>query len=115
MAKKKNKQHDPKVREADKDARQDAVTANPPAEEVAAEQQDGDAATAGEQADNDCQDKLMRLAAEFENYKKRMARERETYLKYAEENILKELLPSVDNLERALDHEPGSEIGRAHV
>ena len=52
-----------------------------------------------------CQDKLLRLAAEFENYKKRMIRDRQTYVKYAEENILKDLLPSIDNLERAIEQD----------
>jgi len=48
-------------------------------------------------------DRLLRLAAEFENYKKRMAREREVLLKYAGENILRELLTTVDNLDRAIE------------
>jgi len=48
---------------------------------------------------------MLRLAAEFENYKKRILREQENLLKYAEENILKELLPSIDNLERAMSQE----------
>ncbi|RJX32892.1 MAG: nucleotide exchange factor GrpE [Desulfurivibrio sp.] len=48
-------------------------------------------------------DKLLRLAAEFENYKKRMERERAISLKYAEEQVFKELLPSIDNLERAIE------------
>ena len=48
-------------------------------------------------------DQLLRVAAEFENYKKRMERERATMLKYAGENIFRELLPVVDNLERALE------------
>ncbi|MHB8790639.1 MAG: nucleotide exchange factor GrpE [Desulfobulbaceae bacterium] len=48
-------------------------------------------------------DRLLRLAAEFENYKKRMERERESLLKYAGENILRELLATVDNLDRALE------------
>ncbi len=51
----------------------------------------------------DTTDKLLRLAAEFENYKKRMERERSLAMKYAEEQILKELLPSIDNLERAIE------------
>lgn len=60
---------------------------------------------------NDLQDKLLRLAAEFENYKKRMIRDREIAAKYAEEGLLKELLPSIDNLERALAHQnSGNEI-----
>lgn len=49
------------------------------------------------------EDKLLRMAAEQDNFKKRMQRERETALKYAEETILKEILPSLDNLERAVD------------
>lgn len=48
-------------------------------------------------------DKMLRLAADFENTRKRLDRERETSLKYAEENILKELLPGIDNLERAME------------
>ena len=47
-------------------------------------------------------DQLMRVAAEFENYKKRMMREKNTALKYAGEPILREILPTVDNLERAV-------------
>lgn len=48
------------------------------------------------------EDKLLRMAAEQDNFRKRMQRERETALKYAEESILRELLPSLDNLERAV-------------
>ena len=48
-------------------------------------------------------DQLLRLAAEFENFKKRMERERENLVKYAGENILRELLSTVDNLDRALE------------
>lgn len=48
-------------------------------------------------------DKMLRLGAEFENYKKRMERERSQLLKYAEENLLRDLLSVVDNLERALE------------
>lgn len=48
-------------------------------------------------------DQVLRVAAEFENYKKRMERERSALLKYAGENILRELLPVIDNLERATE------------
>jgi len=47
-------------------------------------------------------DRLLRLAAEFENYKKRAARERQEYVALANERIVKELLPVLDDLERAL-------------
>jgi len=65
-----------------------------------------DMAVALEEARNKLQeteDKLLRLAAEFENTKKRLDREREISLKYAEENILKDLLPGIDNIERAME------------
>jgi molecular chaperone GrpE len=48
------------------------------------------------------QDRLLRLQAEFDNYKKRMAREKAEFLKFATEGLLLELLPVLDNLERAL-------------
>ena len=48
-------------------------------------------------------DRLLRLAADFENYKKRAAREREEYVALANERLLKELLPVLDDLERALN------------
>lgn len=48
-------------------------------------------------------DQLMRVAAEFDNYKKRMERERSKLLKYAGENILRDLLATLDNLDRALE------------
>jgi len=47
-------------------------------------------------------DKMLRMAAENENFKKRVERERQTSLKYAGEVILREMLPVVDNLERAV-------------
>lgn len=47
-------------------------------------------------------DKLLRMAAENENFKKRVERERQATLKYAGEHIFREILPVVDNLERAL-------------
>ena len=48
------------------------------------------------------QDRYLRLAAEFENFKKRTEREHLTSLRFASEGILRELLPVLDNLEQAL-------------
>lgn len=47
-------------------------------------------------------DKLLRLKAEFENYKKRMLKEQSLAVKYASEGIIGRLLPIIDNLDRAL-------------
>ena len=48
-------------------------------------------------------DRLMRMAAETENYKKRSEREKAEFLKRANQSLLKDLLPVMDNLERALE------------
>ena len=48
--------------------------------------------------------RLLRMAADLENLKKRQERDRAELHQFANENLLKELLPVVDNLERALDH-----------
>ena len=48
-------------------------------------------------------DKLLRMGADFENYKKRMEREQSMRMKYAGEPVLKEMLYAIDNLERAID------------
>ena len=47
-------------------------------------------------------DKLMRTAAEFDNYKKRTAREKDEYYKNAVCDTIAQLLPVLDNLERAV-------------
>jgi molecular chaperone GrpE len=49
-------------------------------------------------------DRLLRLAADFENYKKRAAREKEDWTKFANEDLIRAILPFIDNLERAVDH-----------
>lgn len=48
-------------------------------------------------------ERMLRIAADFENYKKRNERERVEFIKFANEKLLRELLPIADNLERALD------------
>lgn len=58
---------------------------------------------------SEAQDKLLRLAADFDNQRKRLQRDKETALKYAEESLIKELLPSLDNLERALSQDRSGE------
>jgi molecular chaperone GrpE len=48
-------------------------------------------------------DRFIRVTADFENYKKRIAREMSDLRKFANENILKDMLSAVDNLERAIE------------
>ena len=49
-------------------------------------------------------DRFLRLAADLDNYKKRAAREKEEWVKFAHEDLLKAILPLIDNLERAVNH-----------
>lgn len=50
---------------------------------------------------NDLKDKYVRLMAEFDNFKKRSARERLDYMKTAGQDVLRDLLPVLDDLDRA--------------
>lgn len=57
-------------------------------------------------------DRLLRTLAEFDNYKKRVSREKDELIKYGIENFALELLPIVDNFERAREQaKNATEIG----
>lgn len=89
----------------------EAVSSTRTGDETAAEQAEA-AADPAEQADaplhelqrekEALQDRLLRTAAEFDNYRKRVERERRELAESAASDLLLELLPIVDNLERAL-------------
>jgi len=49
-------------------------------------------------------DRFLRMAADLENYKKRAAKEKEDYLRFSNEDLIKAILPFIDNLERAVNH-----------
>jgi len=53
-------------------------------------------------------DRFLRVSAEFENYKKRSAREMDDLRKYANQSLIVEMLAVVDNLERALNSSNGN-------
>jgi molecular chaperone GrpE len=52
-------------------------------------------------------DRLLRLSADFENYKKRSSREIEEFRKFANQSLIKEMLSVVDNLELAMNSTNG--------
>ena len=58
-----------------------------------------------ENADDDMANKYVRLMAEFQNYKKRVSKEKDDLRSYANENLVLSLLEVLDNFERALQHE----------
>ncbi len=51
---------------------------------------------------DEVKERLLWVAADFDNYKKRIAKEREELHKFSQAGLLKEVLPVLDNLERAL-------------
>jgi molecular chaperone GrpE len=51
----------------------------------------------------EAKDKYLRALADFDNYRKRVAREKEHYIQCANEDLIRSLLEVVDNLERALE------------
>jgi len=59
-----------------------------------------------EEQAKELEDRLLRLAAEFDNYKKRMAKEFGYLIKNANENLILQLLDTLDNFQRALNSAP---------
>jgi molecular chaperone GrpE len=62
-----------------------------------------------EQKAADNYDKYVRAVAELDNYRKRAIREKADAIKYGNENLLRDILPLVDNLDRALEHVSNSD------
>jgi len=60
-------------------------------------------------------DRFVRQTAELENFKKRSAREKDEAIRFANEALVKDLLPVVDNLERAITHAQGGGNGKPLV
>ena len=58
----------------------------------------------------DSHDRHLRAAADLENYKKRALREREEVERFGIQKLLKDLLPVMDNLDRALEHADASNV-----
>src|SRR5689334_11830043 len=73
-----------------------------PAGEAGAGASEGDRIESLRHEKDALQDRLLRTAAEFDNYRKRIDRERRELAEYAAADALTEMLPIIDNLERAL-------------
>jgi len=71
--------------------------------------------TTKEQEAKEYYDRYVRQVAETENFKKRNARERDDAIRFANEMLLKDLLPVIDNLERAIAHAASGENGKPLV
>jgi len=85
----------------------------PAAENAAAEPTIEEQLVAKEKEARDNWDRFLRERADLENYRKRVSREKEELLNYGNKSLIEEILPVVDNMERALGH--ASEDGQAAV
>lgn len=109
---------DTNEKDAEKDARQmetehvnteEAKTEADVAEKAAPEEDaaapDADAAPKAEEkpAEPDWKDRYARAMADFDNFRKRTARDRDDLVQFAAEGVVKDVLATVDNLARALD------------
>ncbi|MBI4523924.1 MAG: nucleotide exchange factor GrpE [Deltaproteobacteria bacterium] len=65
-----------------------------------------------EQEAKENHDRYLRQLADLENFKKRMAREKADAIRYANEGLARDLLPVLDNLERAVEHARGGGNGK---
>jgi molecular chaperone GrpE len=64
---------------------------------------------------NGLNDRYVRLAAEFENYKRLSQRDQREQIRYGNEQLIKELLPVVDNMERAIKASTNGGTGDALI
>ena len=63
---------------------------------------------------DDFYDRLLRKTAEFDNYRKRVERDRQSMAEAVAADVVRDLLPLVDDLERALKAETGGEGGESY-
>jgi len=68
-----------------------------------------------EQEAKEAHDRFLRVSAEFENYKKRAAREMDDFRKFSNESFVKAMLPVVDNLDRAIESSSNDEHANTSV
>ena len=68
-----------------------------------------------EESIKELNNKYLYLQADFENFKKIKAKEKQDLLKFGNEVLIKELIPVIDNLERAIDHAGNSEDSKGIV
>lgn len=97
---------------ADGGAEDAAIPTDDPADAAAAVDAPGGAQAAQER--DAFRDQLLRTRADFDNYRKRVERERAQTIARASEDALRDILPIVDDLERALAADPGDASGSFH-
>lgn len=105
---KKQKTDEPKIAEEfvnlQEEIESEIAAGSPEQPEVEAESTEEDLLEKERTRAKNMEDRYLRVNAEFENYKKRMIRESSDRFKFFNLDLIKELLPSLDNIERAISH-----------
>jgi molecular chaperone GrpE len=99
---------------SDKKTQADASDAVGAAKETAIPEHDAlselkEALAAKEKESKDHYERYLRAVAELDNYKKRAAREKADIIKYGKEDLVKDVLPFLDSLDRALEHKDSND------
>lgn len=98
-----NKEQTENQTEEKVEAQADAAEATENAAEEAKEQTPEEKIAALEKENADLKDQLLRRAADFDNYRKRMMKEKQDTYDYANAGLLADLLDSLDNFDRTID------------
>jgi molecular chaperone GrpE len=99
------------IMDSDEDLHGQTGNADPPTEEKSTVAE-GDPMGKIEKAEKKAAenyDKYLRAVAELDNYRKRAIRDKADAIKYGNENLLRDILPLVDNVDRALEHADSSD------
>ena len=118
MSKEKNQPQDEELLKNEEAAQETAQTEETPAEETPAqeltvEEQLANMLAEAQQMVNEERDKYLRLAAEFDNYRKRTLKEKAELIKNGGEKTLTAILPVLDDFERALKNMEANEATQA--
>ena len=89
--------------ESDTQSQQELKTEQSNADEATQTEANSDESSVTSDELNDLKDKYLRLQAEFDNYRKRTVKEKADLISYASEKVLLDLLPVIDDLDRAMD------------
>ena len=101
-----NKKHTVNIKDGNKKENDKSKNGTDHEEEIQTHESENNTEEKNKNKENETavlKDMLLRKAAEFENYKRRTDQEISNYIKYASENIIKELLPVYDDLGRSID------------
>ena len=91
----------------------DQAPAEPEATQAEAETEAAPTLESLEAANRELQDRMLRMAAEQDNFRKRTERDKALFLERANEALLKDLLPVLDALDRAREHAAAGESGQS--